>query len=526
MKRAALSVILLASLVYGPGDFGASAQTAAADGRVVLQALPGGGTGLKAIMEKWKADELQRQGGKFPSHGWWPWGLVAFDYDNDGDIDLVAQQHGAPQTIVIKNQLRETGKLTFLNANAELGLPTNGLAGCFTPLAWDFDGDGFVDLAYCDALPNTCFFNLGGRKFEPMGFAFGQLAGVSSPVDLNGDGYLDVTSVNDGKQYLYDPAVRKFTSRPWEDALHASPPEAVKTAVDEIKPKIVPRYLHFHEHVNLTGKGANDLVCGYFGAYGGPIFGRYLVADKDGKLRDATDQLGLPKTGTPILMHDVNGDGADDVLIVGAGLYLSDGKGHFALKPGPLTEFVKDRREYVHEAYLVDLANAGRYDLVVHNGRGSTARIFENLGGGAFRLVAQAGTWTDAVAVCDINDDGLMDVCVGGPGDDIAIYLNQTPNAGNSCKLHPGMEKPNPYAVGALVEIYKAGELGKEGAKPRLSETAHPDATPVHVGLGDAKTFDLRVTFPGKEPKVVELKAVEAKRKLRITPNGEAEEIR
>jgi hypothetical protein len=513
-------MVLLSGLLFGSGGFGAAAETADATGRVVLQVLPGEETGLKVVMEAWKAEELQRQGGKFGDHGWWLWGLVVMDYDRDGDLDLVIQQHGAPQSIVVRNQLKETGKLTFTNANAELGLPPNGLAGCFTPAVWDFDGDGWVDLAYCDALHNTCFFNRQGKGFEPMGFVFGQLAGISPPVDLNGDGTLDVTSVNDGRQYLYDAAARKFTSRPWEDAFHANPPDAVKAAIEEVKPKIVPRYLHFHEHVNLTGKGPNDLVCGYFGSYGGAIFGRYLIADKDGKFRDATEELGLPKTGTPILMRDVSGDGIDDVLIVGAGLYLSDGKGKFELKSGPLTQFLKDRRDYIHRVSLVDFANAGRYDLVVQNGRGATARIFENLGGGDFRETAKASTWVDAITVCDINGDGLTDVLIGGPAEDVTIYLNRTPHPGNYADIYPVMDKPNPYAVGTRVEAYRAGEMARPGARPFAVDTAHPDATSVHVGLGDAATFDLRVTFPGKTPKVVEWKDVKAVHRLKVTPDG------
>ncbi|MCZ7644290.1 MAG: VCBS repeat-containing protein [Planctomycetota bacterium] len=53
-------------------------------------------TGLKAIVQKWHDDELARQGGKFGSHGWWPWGLSAIDYDNDGAPDLIPSHHGAP----------------------------------------------------------------------------------------------------------------------------------------------------------------------------------------------------------------------------------------------------------------------------------------------------------------------------------------------------------------------------------------------------------------------------------------------
>jgi hypothetical protein len=59
------------------------------------------------------------------------------------------------------------------------------------------------------------------------------------------------------------------------------------------------------------------------------------------------------------------------------------------------------------------------------------------------------------------------------------------------------MAAPNPYAVGAVVEVFLPGELDKPEARPLLIEKAHSDATPVHAGLGTADTFDLRVTHPG-----------------------------
>lgn len=503
----------------------------AADRRVVLVPTDDN-AGLKAIVEKWKSDELQRQGGKFESHGWWPWGLIAFDFDNDGDIDLVAQQHGKPQSIVIKNQLKETGELTFVNANAELGLPTNGLAGCFTPLAWDFDGDGFVDLAYCDALPNTCFFNKAGKGFEPMGFVFGQLEGIRFVGDVNGDGYLDV--YHDLAQYPFDPATRKFLrprngQAPHEHPLHARPPEAIAAFVDEMKkdPKFVPRYLKFQEGIDFIGDGKRGLAYGYFGSYGtGPIWGRYLAANAAGKWTDITGPSGLPETGTPILFRDLNGDGIDDVLIAAAGLYLSDGPGHFVLKPGPVTNFLNVRQSYIHEAFAVDLANSGRFDLVMHDGRGQRAKVFENRGNGDFEEIVSQETWIDSVAICDINNDGLMDVVIAGPKDSITVHLNQTAQPGNGCLIFPRMEKPNPYAVGATIEVFNAGDLAKKGARPLASDRAHPDGTPIHFGLGDATTIDLKTTFPGSPPKVVKLENVAAGRRLTITVDGKIEELK
>jgi hypothetical protein len=64
-------------------------------------------------------------------------------------------------------------------------------------------------------------------------------------------------------------------------------------------------------------------------------------------------------------------------------------------------------------------------------------------------------------------------------------------------RIVPRMPSPNPYAVGAIVEVYAAGQLAQKSAGPIAIEKAHPDGTPVHVGLGDRAKCDVRIRFPG-----------------------------
>ncbi|MCZ7644635.1 MAG: VCBS repeat-containing protein [Planctomycetota bacterium] len=496
---------------------------------VVLTPAPEPQTGLKAIIEKWKADELARQGGKFGDHGWWPWGLEAFDYDNDGDLDLIAQHHGAPRSMVLRNELIEKGTLSFVNANAELGLPAQALSGCFRPQVWDIDGDGFLDLAYCDAMPNTVWFNKGGKSFEPMGYGIGQLDHVMPYRDLNGDGIPDAMSHRTKSKYLFDPAARTFKREPYEEPLYERTPEAIAGLLAELKQDPKNRFLKlsYLEHGDLNGDGIEDLVACGFGSYGGASFGRFLLGDKSGNFSDATDALGLPKDGTPVQLSDVNADGRDDVLIVGLGLYVSDPAGRFALKPGPLTEFLKARGPYAHKVYATDLNDDGRTDFAISNARSKTEVVYESLGGGEFREVVRSGGWdADPVVICDIDNDGAEDVCFGGPGETVTLLLNRTAKRGHGVSIRLRMDKPNPFALGAVLEIYKAGELGKPGARPIRRADAPANGLPIHAGLGEAAAFDLRATFPGQTPKTVELKGVEAKPRLTLTPDGKLEEAK
>jgi len=119
-----------------------------------------------------------------------------------------------------------------------------------------------------------------------------------------------------------------------------------------------------------------------------------------------------------------------------------------------------------------------------------------------------------------------MDLVIGGPGGhqstEITLYLNDTAEVGNFVKLYPRMPAPNPYAAGATVEVFPAGKLKTPRALPILVTKANADGQPVHVGLGKATSFDLRVTFPGKKP--IERMQVVAKPRLEVTPDGKIKE--
>jgi hypothetical protein len=180
---------------------------------------------------------------------------------------------------------------------------------------------------------------------------------------------------------------------------------------------------------------------------------------------------------------------------------------------------LRSRDPYLHRPDPADFDNDGLLDLIVSKPRHGPKVIFANRGDGRFEVLHKAQGWdSDPVVVCDLNDDGLLDAAIGGPGNQVTLYLNTTPTPGNACRLYPRMPAPNVYAVGTRVEVFRAGTLGKADARPVLIEGAHADATPIHIGLGREKRFDLRVTFPGKEPQ--ELKDVEAADRLRLTPDG------
>lgn len=73
------------------------------------------------------------------------------DYDNDGDQDILLTV-GFGHPILLKNNLKETGQLSFSDVSQEVGLSdlyTNSLAGTFA----DFNKDGLLDILILNVWP-------------------------------------------------------------------------------------------------------------------------------------------------------------------------------------------------------------------------------------------------------------------------------------------------------------------------------------------------------------------------------------
>ncbi len=179
----------------------------------------------RALGDGTYAEEAEARGVAAPGGGT---GAVFFDFDNDGDQDLVVGHVGwrLPDGKLGGNTIQlyvNVGEGKFRAAGAEFGFTEPFVA--YTLTAFDYDRDGFVDLFACgygrveaehnnswieatNGAPNALFRNLGGKSFRDVaaqaGVRSNRWAYASAAADFDRDGDLDLFVANDyGSKELF-----------------------------------------------------------------------------------------------------------------------------------------------------------------------------------------------------------------------------------------------------------------------------------------------------------------------------------
>lgn len=144
-------------------------------------------------------DDVSRQSGigLHPGKGM---GMVAADYDNDGDTDVFVNNDGPPGNFLFRND----GRGRFDEVGAESGVAYSGTGlvhGAMGVDCGDYDRDGLLDFyvtSYQGQLA-TLYRNLGQGMFDDVTTrtgagqaSFHQVTWGCSLVDLDNDGYQDI----------------------------------------------------------------------------------------------------------------------------------------------------------------------------------------------------------------------------------------------------------------------------------------------------------------------------------------------
>ncbi|MPW31019.1 hypothetical protein F9L16_18700 [Agarivorans sp. B2Z047] len=463
-------------------------------------------TNANALIQQWHKQELKAQGGEFGSHGWWPWGVGGFDYDNDGDVDLYLSHHGTPGGKLLVNQLIPSGVLEFKSLSTSQKLP----GADDKPWFFDFDGDGWLDIAaFSDEKKNPYVLNKQGEfEVASPNETFSPVSYPKTVLDINKDGYLDLDAGRKGAFYYQADQQTFQRDKNYSSSDNHLLPAKYQQIEQDFKANNKKNrffrantYQHFINRspipspmltpIDLNNDQQSDIIVAGHGGYGGDHLGWYFLATKEGYSL-SNKRLKLPEYATPIFVGDLNGDKRQDLITTGKGkgdVYLQTDKG-FVKQNSSLSKMLNAGAPYLVRVFAVDFDNDRDLDLLLSNPRKKYGKVWENDGKGKFKQVLSFNGWdSNPVFITDLNNDLRQDIVIGGASNQqLQVFLNTGQNQQNSLYIYPRYKQPNPFAVDAIVKIY-------QGEKLIDQQRARWDGLPLVFSLGKLSKVSAEITF-------------------------------
>ena len=439
------------------------------------------------------------------------------DVDGDGDIDIVTVESGGlslylndgagvfadpvlvpltpiadrlrvrdltgddlPELVVLHRSVDQMAVLTNLGGvafSAPVVFPVG--QGPQAVEVADLDGQAGPDIVVLNAASDdlSLFLSNGQAGFTSVIVTpGGNLEKSLVAEDLNGDGLADLALAADAG------AVVLLNEGPNEGAVRFSAPSRLASDLRTVIALAAG---------DVDGDGDGDLVAHFFAPASEILF---FVNQGDGRFNRATS-LHITVPATSILLADIDGDGAEDVAMVGSGakrtivLWNVEDEAKLPLPPS----VTYDAMGEPHTTALGDLDGDNDIDIVTGNNNDRTMSVLFNQGDGTFTARLDRVSFPGfSLVVGDWNLDGTLDVAVADNIERVLILSNDGMGT---------FQFPFPYRVGRNPFHITAGDVDGDGDGDLVATNRGSASVTVLKNAGDG-TFEERAEYgAGSDPR-------------------------
>ena len=432
-------------------------------------------------------------------------GLAWGDYNNDSYVDIFVLVDGA-NPFLYKNN----GNQTFTNVAGSLGI-TGSATELVAPVWGDFDNNGGLDLLASNTSGQSYLYKNNGT-----GSSFSKITGSITNVDADAEAVAVLDYDRDGDLDLF------VTSAGGQDRLYNN--TGAGDFVDSTSSAGILTETANGEGVSWADyDNDGDLDIFVANEWGNPS---YLYRNNgNGTFTEVAASAGINgvfAADAPLWL-DYDNDGDFDLFIANWAqaprVYKNNGNGTFTDVSS--SSGVTDSSYCNGTIAAGDYDNDGDMDVIINNYYQQI--LYRNNGNGTFsNATTSAGVtdyttgWDEVAAFADYDNDGDLDLYLGGPGQDI-LYKNNLVENGSGGRNYIKVialtdtngnasesdAQPDRLAIGAKVEVDLDGAADFAPGFGRYAEALIGAGDgwdyyqgPGHLGVGSATSVDVRVTFP------------------------------